>query len=334
MISEHDQWLGVELRHFAALQAVAGEGSFRRASEQLGYTQSAASQQIATLERIVGERLIERPGGPRRVSLTEAGELLLRHAAVILARLHAAQADFAALTEGTGGLLRIGAYQSVSRSILPKLLPRFAADWPQVEIQLTESAHDADLLPMVERGELDLTFAMLPLPTGPFKAAELLCDPYVLVVPADSPLASRPEAPGMREIAGLPLIGFRQCRTVTQVESHLRASGIEPHFVFRSDDNGTIQALVAAGMGVALVPLLTVEPGDKRIAILHIADDVPQRHLALVWHRDRYRSAASHALVEATQEICRALEQGFSPPSPNPSPVRGGGELLAGRIVG
>ena len=312
MISEHDRWLGVELRHFAALQAIAGEGSFRRASEQLGYTQSAVSQQIATLERIVGERLIERPGGPRRVSLTEAGELLLRHAAVILARLNAAQADFAALTEGMGGLLRIGAYQSVSRSILPGLLPRFAADWPQVEIRLTESAHDDDLLPLVERGELDLTFAMLPLPAGPFEAAELLCDPYVLVVPADSPLASRPQAPDMREIAGLPLIGYRQCRSVVQVESHLRASGIEPHFVFRSDDNGTIQALVAAGIGVALVPFLTVEPGDQRNAILPVAGEVPERHLALVWHCDRYRSAASRALVAATEEICRLLKRTFS----------------------
>jgi len=144
----------------------------------------------------------------------------------------------------------------------------------------------------VERGELDLTFAMLPLSAGPFEAAELLCDPYVLAVAADSPLVVRREAPGMREIADLPPIGFRQCRNVTQVESHLRASGIEPHFVFRSDDNATIQALGTAGMGVALVPLLTVDPGDERIAVLRVADDVPQRHLALVWHRDRYRSAA------------------------------------------
>ncbi len=164
----------------------------------------------------------------------------------------------------------------------------------------------------MERGELDLTFAMLPLHAGPFEAAELLCDPYVLAVAADSPLVVRREAPGMREIAGLPLIGFRQCRSVTQVESHLRASGIEPHFVFRSDDNGTIQALGAAGMGVALVPLLTVDPGDERIAVLRVANDVPQRHLALVWHRDRYRSAASCALVDAAQEICIALEQSFS----------------------
>ena len=83
LIMEPDSWLGVELRHFAALQAVASEGSFGRAAERLGYTQSAVSQQIQTLERIVGEKLVERPGGPRPVSLTEAGRLLLRHDVVV-----------------------------------------------------------------------------------------------------------------------------------------------------------------------------------------------------------------------------------------------------------
>ena len=92
-IMKPNTWLGVEVRHFAALQALAHEGSFGRAAERLGYTQSAISQQIATLERIVGERLVERPGGPRAVSLTQAGTLLLRHAESIVARLQAAQAD-------------------------------------------------------------------------------------------------------------------------------------------------------------------------------------------------------------------------------------------------
>jgi DNA-binding transcriptional LysR family regulator len=84
-ITQSDGWLGVELRHLAALEAVASEGTFGRAAERLGYTQSAVSQQIAALERIVGGKLLDRPGGPRAVSLTDAGRLLLRHAEAITA---------------------------------------------------------------------------------------------------------------------------------------------------------------------------------------------------------------------------------------------------------
>src|SRR5213083_909354 len=132
LIMELDRWLGIELRHLAALKAVAEEGSFRGAASQLGYTQSAVSQQIATLERLVGEKLVERPGGPRPVSLTEAGRLLLRHADSIVARLQAAQADLQALRAGEAGTLRIGTFQSAGARVLPEIMRRFTAQWPQI----------------------------------------------------------------------------------------------------------------------------------------------------------------------------------------------------------
>src|SRR6187549_686073 len=135
------QWLGLELRHLVALKAIAEEGTFGRAARRLGYTQSAISQQIATLERIVGQRLIDRPGGPRPVSLTEAGELLLRHADAIAARLQAAQA---ALDAGDAGPLRIGTYQSVGAKVLPALLREFTEEWPKVDITLRESSDDRE----------------------------------------------------------------------------------------------------------------------------------------------------------------------------------------------
>src|SRR5918997_578041 len=160
---ESDSWLGVELRHFLALEAVAREGSFGRAATALGYTQSAVSQQIAALERIVGQRLVERPGGPKAVSLTEAGRLLLTHADAIAARVAAAQADLTALAEGQAGTLRVGVFQSVGQRILPEVMRRFVHAWPQLKLPLTESADDTELLAFVERGELDLTFSDLPL---------------------------------------------------------------------------------------------------------------------------------------------------------------------------
>src|SRR5256886_8305994 len=124
---ESDSWLGLELRHLIALKAIAEEGTFGRAATQLGYTQSAISQQIARLERIVGHRLIDRPGGPRPVSLTEAGRLLLKHSDAIAARVAAAQADLTALAEGQAGTLRVGVFQSVGQRILPERIRPFLA---------------------------------------------------------------------------------------------------------------------------------------------------------------------------------------------------------------
>jgi DNA-binding transcriptional LysR family regulator len=302
-----DGWLGVELRHLAALQAVAEEESFGRAAERLGYTQSAVSQQIQALERIVDQRLVERPGGPRRVSLTEAGELLLRHAAGIVAQLQAAQADLAAFAEGSAGTLRVGTYQSVGARVLPRLLREFTEAWPSVSVQLTEWSDDGHLLSLVERGELDFSFVMLPVEEGPFEPVELMLDPHVLVVPADSELARRPKPPSLREVAGMPLIGNRLCRSVHQVETRLRDAGVEPQIVFRSDDNGTIQGLVAAGVGVALVPLLTVDTGHEGTAVLGLAD-VPPRRIGIAWHRDRYRSPAARAFVDLARDVCARVE--------------------------
>src|SRR6266545_2120789 len=146
-----DRWLGLELRHLIALKAIAEEGTFGRAAASLGYTQSAVSQQIAMLERIVGQQLIDRPGGPRPVSLTEAGEVLLRHADAIDARLQAAQADMAALDAGDAGALHVGTYQSVGARLLPTLLREFGSAWPKVDVSLRESADDGELARLVER---------------------------------------------------------------------------------------------------------------------------------------------------------------------------------------
>src|SRR5919204_692605 len=300
---EPDRWLGLELRHLTALKAVAEHGSFGRAARALGYTQSAVSQQIATLERIVGARLIDRPGGPKPVSLTEAGRLLLGHAESITARLQAAHADLDALADGAAGPLRVGTYQSVGARLLPTILNRFVAEWPQVEISLQELGDDGALLSLVERGELDLTFTMLPLPPGPFAFVELMRDPYVLVVAEGSALADRTRPPTPREIVDLPLIANRSCRSFEAGMQILRGAGREPRIVLRSDDNGTVQGLAASGMGVALVPRLTVDESDERVAVVELGDRFPDRVIGIAWHRDRHRSRAAEAFVDEARAV-------------------------------
>ena len=311
-IMEADRWLGVELRHFAALEAVAREGTFGRAAGALGYTQSAVSQQIQTLERLVGERLLERPGGPRAVSLTEAGALLLRHAESIIARLEAAKADMAALAEGHGGRLRVGTFQSVGARVLPDVMRRFVAEWPQVELELRESPSDEELLRLVERGELDLAFAMPPLLDGPFESVELLRDPYVILVPAEHELASFPRA-GLADLGGLTLIGNRACRSTSLAEDELTQRGVNVDVAFRSDDNGTVQGLVGAGFGAALVPLLTVDRNDDRVRVLELDPEIPHRRISLAWHRDRHRSPAARAFAEVAAGVCSDVAERLAP---------------------
>ena len=151
--------------------------------------------------------------------------MLLRHAEAIVARLHAAQADLHALSAGSAGALRVGTYQSVGRHILPAVMRRFSAAWPRVELKLTEMSTDEELVALVERGDLDLTFADFRLWEGPFEEVHLFDDPYVLLVQSGTPLAQRRRPPSLEEIAELPLIGFRQCRSTQIVETQLATRG-------------------------------------------------------------------------------------------------------------
>jgi DNA-binding transcriptional LysR family regulator len=308
-IVQTDRWLGIELRHLAALEAIAEERSFHAAAARLGYSQSAVSQQIATLERIVGGKLIERPGGPRTVFLTALGELVLRHAEAIVARLQAARADADAMVAGDVGTLRVGTYQSVGEQILPALVPRFHAARPGVEITLIESESDDELLAHVERGELDLAFALLPLPDGPFAFVELMDDPWMALVPADGPLADRGGPLPLRDVASWPLIGARLPRCRMQVDAEFRAHGLDPRYVFRSDENGTVHGLVAAGLGIGIVPRLAFNGNDERVVALELGPDVTPRVIVLAWHRDRHRSAAAEALVELAGQLCAELQR-------------------------
>jgi DNA-binding transcriptional LysR family regulator len=295
----------LSLRQLISFRAVADEGSYHGAADALDYTQSAVSQHVMGLEAALGVRLFDRGRGRRTVELTEAGHLLLRHVESITDRLQAARADLMAYAAGETGRLRIGVYQSVGTRILPAIIGRFSAAWPGVEVQLMEANSDEGLMDMVEPGRLDLTFGVLPLPDGPFDGVELLSDPFVLVVSASSPLAGATTVPSIELIGEQRLIGFRSCRSTKWVESQLRAAGTEPNFVFRSEDNGTVQAMAGAGLGSALVPLLAVDTTDTSICIL--PTDLEPRRIALMWHRDRYRSPAAREFVEIAQAVCAGL---------------------------
>lgn len=298
-----NDWAAIELRHLLALRAVARHESFSRAAEELGYTQSAISQQIATLERIVGQPLFQRPGGPRRIALSEAGELLLGHASAVIDRLQASRADLAAFAEGAKGTLRIGTYQSVGARILPAILAEFAARWPKVGIDFRDSADDVDLLGLLESGELDFAFVMeTPEASGSFKTTELLQDPYVLLLPAGSPLARR-QPVRLSDLDGLRFVAYHAITCQRHVEASLRRSETEPNVVLRSSDNATVQQLVAAGLGAAIVPLLAVDDRDPNVLICETQPRVPPRTIVVANHPDRYVSPAAEAFLETAKQV-------------------------------
>jgi DNA-binding transcriptional LysR family regulator len=303
-----DSWAGVELRHLAALEAIASEGSFRGAADHLGYVQSAVSQQLAVLERIVGARLVERASGVRSVALTPAGELLLHHADAILGQIQAAKADLDGLSAGHNGTVRIGAFQSVVGRVLPPVLERFAAACPGVEVTCGEWPTDAPIFDLVADGALDLGFAELPLEPGPFASCELLRMPAALLVAADSPLARREEPPTLAEVARLPHIGRQTSRTALRGEERLRSLRGTLDVVFRSDLNDTTCELVAAGRGVALVWPLGVDVSDERVALIDLGDRLEPMRLGLFWQRERLLTPAAEELGEIARAVCADMQ--------------------------
>jgi DNA-binding transcriptional LysR family regulator len=254
----------------------------------------------------VGAQLFERLGGPRPVRLTAVGEALVVHARAVVARLHAAQADVAALVAGEHGALRVGILQSVGTKVLPRLLRRSREELPGIDLLPLEPADHLELAAGIEAGRLDLSFAPLPVGEGPFAIRRLLNDPYVFVAPATADEA-RLESVTLRQIARLPLIGVRDEQLLAEVLGQLRRTGIEPSFVFHSNDNPTIQGCVAAGLGYAVLPRLTVDEDDPEIAVLRISSTMPPRRIGVVWHVDRQLPPAVPRLVELAAEVCDAV---------------------------
>ena len=298
----------IDMRLIVALDAVATEGTFGRAAERLGYTQSAVSQQIASLERLLGEAVFDRPGGPRPVELTPFGALLLEHGRAVLAHLDRVSDDLDRFRSGDAGTLRVGTFQSVSNTVLPQLIGALRAELPGLEIVAFESDYDDVLHDRLAAGELDLSFVVGDIGDR-FDTRHLLNDPFRLLArPGQFPA-------GPVRISALERHAFvgqhhNSCQLIN--EAALRSAGIEPNYVFRTNDNGTVAAMVRAGMGVAVLPLLCVEPEDPRVSLHPLEPDVPGREVSIAWRRGHTLSPAATRFVELAAEVSRAVSTRFA----------------------
>lgn len=296
----------VELRHLAALQAVARERSFGRAAGALGFTQSAVSQQIAALERIVGEPLFERPGGPKPVRITAAGEILLEHANAIFARLKAAEDDFDGLREGATGRVAVGTYESVSVKLLPEIIRRIRSERPGIEISLFESDSQDELLSKLGAGELDLSFVVAPVAPANCEVEELCVDPFVVISPVGQALGSDGAAP-LEALIGLQLIGQQLNSCQVMIEAGMRRRGVQPNIVFRSTDNAAVQAMVRSGMAHAVMPRLAVDLDDLEVVVETLEPEITPRVIGIGIDPKRRRTPAVEAFLAATRDACASL---------------------------
>jgi molybdate transport repressor ModE-like protein len=313
--TEREPWLGVELRHLAALLAVARTGSFRGAAEELGYVQSAISQQIAFLEQLVGARVVERTRGMRGVSVTEAGEALLVHAEQIVGRFHAARADLDALANDGRPVLRLGLPHGIAAGLLPPVLRQLAIDAPAVRIAPTEAGGEP-LMRALERGDLDAALAELPVSPPGLTTLALQPDPHVLIVESASRIAEIDRPLTADDLRDVPLVSHA---ALPGIEEHLRARGLEPWIAFRSASTATVEAMVAAGVGAAIVPTLALGPPMAGTVRIGVGDLVPPRTVGICWHRDRRRSAAIEAFCRAAtavQDAHAVLAHAMGDPAP------------------
>jgi DNA-binding transcriptional LysR family regulator len=264
----------LNVNRLRVLREVAARGSFSAAAEALSYTQSAVSQQIATLESETGTTLLERL--PRGVRLTAAGEALVAHADGIFARLEAAEAELAAIAGLHGGRLRMASFPTAGATLMPLAIARFRAAYPDVQLTLAEGEPE-EIVPRLHSGEFDIALTFEFESTADDGARPLLEDPLHLALPGAHPLAGRGELrlEDLREQAWIQTSAASPC--ARHVVRCCHAAGFEPRVSFESDDYLTVQGLVAAGVGVALIPGLALSSVRDDIVIRSLTPSDPVR---------------------------------------------------------
>jgi DNA-binding transcriptional LysR family regulator len=287
------------------LLEVGRRGSFSAAAEALSYTQSAVSQQVAALEREAGARLVQRGG--RGVRLTEAGEVVARHAETILARLADAEAELEAIAGLRGGRLRLASFPTAGSTLMPRAIAQFRAGHPGVELSLADNEAE-EAIARLRAGELDLALIQEPNDItergdSGIERTHLLEDPMYLVLPRDHPLARRARV-RLRDLADEAWIGTPGwCGCTRLVLSACARDGFDPHVAFESDDYLAVQGLVAAGVGVALIPELALVTVRDDVAIRSLDRGSPARQVVAGTLEGSYRSPAAGAMLTILSEV-------------------------------
>lgn len=293
----------IGLRELRALVAVIDEGSFRAASEHLSYTQSAVSHQIAVLERQLGASLFSRPGGRGAISPTDAGRAAYSHARRALAAVEAMAAEVRQAGQPGPARIRFGGSQTAAAAeLLPAALRAFTEERPGVDVLVSESTESQDLITALAQGELDVAFVLNPPPDERVEIVPLVEDPWVILTLRDNPISEDPH-PSFDVLDGARLVAWHlRWRTQAQLEDLLARRGINPVVFYRTDDNLTLQRLVAEGLGHACVTRIAARNAvDSRLTWLEPREELTRRQITLCYPREREASGALMALIAAVR---------------------------------
>jgi DNA-binding transcriptional LysR family regulator len=276
--------------------AVAEERSFTRAAARLAISQPAVSKAVQELERQVGSGLLER--GTGAVRLTEAGDLLYRHARMLFAAEREAEEELAALRGLRCGSLHVGASTTIAIYLVPQLLGAFQRQYPGIEIRLT-SANTHEIAELLVDYQVDIALVEGPVADRRVEVLPWRSDELVVIAAPDHPLALR-SAVELQALATEPFITRERGSGTRDVgEQALRARGLEPRIALELGSTEAIKQAVAAGLGVAIVSRATL---DDQLALgklrqLHIPELAIRRELTELRHRGRQPSIVARTFA-------------------------------------
>jgi DNA-binding transcriptional LysR family regulator len=303
----------LNLGRLHVFQEVIERGSFSAAADALSYSQSAVSQSIATLEAELGVALIERRRGGLRP--TAAGAALAAHVGGIMARIERAESEIAAIAAGRGGRLRAASFPTAGATLMPQAIAGFRASHPGVDVTLAEGEPE-EIAPRLRAGEFDLVLLFEFEGVGERLGAgmrrfELFDDPLHLALRHDHPLArsKRVRFEDLREESWIQTSAASPC--AKQVIRSCHAAGFEPSVSFESDDYQTVQGLVGAGVGVALIPQLALSTVRDDIVVRALDPASPARRIFAATPRGAAVTPAVATMLDVLREASRSTS---SPP--------------------
>ena len=294
----------MDVRSLQGFVEVVRRGGFSRAAEALHVTQPAVSKMVKALEEELGLPLLWRQA--RRVALTDAGRVAYERAQAVLSALRAVEEEVAAVGAVTRGRVRFGVPPMVGGAVFPPVLAAFRRAYPGVSLELREEgARRVESL--VLHGEIEVGATVLPTDAASFEILPLMRDVLRAVLPPGHPLARR-RSLALRDLEHLPFVLYRADFALHgHILEACRNAGFQPQVAAESSQWDFMAAMVAADMGVALLPQTICRRLDRRLArAVRLADPVLRWDLALIWRRGRYLPPAPAAFVEVVRRAVGA----------------------------